>query len=1154
MTKALNKNIRRCIRDSLGRYIAILLIITLGVAFLTGLRLTRPAMTAVATDYIGETGLFDLRLISTLGFDRQDVEAARGVNGVTAAQGSVFADFLCQRDGEMPVYRAHMLTEGINTPKLTAGRMPAAANECLADAKRFREDMIGQTIVLSDENSGDTLERFTYRKYTIVGLANSPLYLSVERGTTTLGNGSLTGFVLIPEAGFQFEYYTELFIRADNDFALYSEEYDALMESLSADMEQVVLSCVTGRYETLRSDAEAELLRAEQTFSQEEADARQELLSAWRALEDARLQLEEGEAELEDGWQQLCDAKVLLDEGAEQMLSGYPSWNAALKAGWNTYYDGVAQFESGIADAEKQLTNAKFQLETLEQTWKSGQAELDEGWAVYNDYLVQWQAGYDQYAAGKAEFDANYAKNQQAIAENEQALAALEANKDNVSTWEYWSRRARLEATRIALELVKAGLDAYRQELDSAKQQLDEQYEILLQQRAPLDEAQAQLDYLHTNLQQGWCDYNTGMVQLSATKKEKQAQLDDAKAKLEQFEAGILDYETGLADYEAGREKLEEGWTEYRSGLEDYRQGEQTLESRLTDARSELDRGWEDLKKLETPTLYVLDRNTNTGYVTFESDSQIVDKLASFFPVFFFLIAALVCSTTMQRMVDEERTQIGTMRALGYSRGSILSKYLIYASSAASIGCLLGYFGGGYLFPLVIWIAYQLLYNIPGYICVYDPLLFVVALAASLLCSAGTAYIACRREMADTPANLIRPKTPSAGKRILLERITPVWRRLKFLHKVTLRNIFRFKKRMFMMILGIAGCTALVLTGFGIRDSVANIANFQFDDIQKYDIAVNCDRAIDDQWLQQIEGKYGGQMQAHAAALLCSGELSGSDGTKSVNFVVSDDKNITDIIDLHLDGEAVAYPGTGEVVLSQKLADLAGVKVGDRVTLSLGDQQRGEVTVTVAGLAENYVLNYVYLTGQTYDRLFGQDASPTCLLLRLQEGADVYDVAASLAGEDHVTSVSVTNDTRKTIDNMMKSLNYVVALVLCCAGALAFIVLFNLGNINITERVREIATIKVLGFHGRETGAYVFRENIILSCMGIVFGLPLGVALHAFVMSQITVDMVSFKVIVKPVSFVLTVLMVLLFTVICDLVLRRKLHRIDMAQSLKSVE
>lgn len=1165
MTKPFQKNIWRSITGSFGRYLAILLIIMLGVAFLTGLRLTRPAMIETATEYLEQTALYDLRLISTIGFDDDDVAAAAGCDGVTAAEGSVSTDFLWTVGDEDRVLHARTLTGSLNLPELQEGRLPQAANECVVDADRFSSDMIGQTIQISDHNDQDTLDLFAYREYTVVGLVHSPLYLDVDRGTSSLGDGTVDAFILIPAEGFDSEYYTELFVKCA-DYPLYSDEYDAVIDQLTLAVEDGVTASVQLRYNDLVADAEQEIADGQQELDDQRSeaqteldDARVELDDAWAQLEDARKELEEGQAELDAAKAELDAAKAELDAGAEQLQSGFTSWEGALEAGWAAYNDGQAQLDAAIAQGQQLLGERLYQMETAEQAYSDGMAQLEEGQAQYDQGLALWQQGYDQYQAGLAEYEANYAAYQAALEQYQQALEQFNAIKDTLSPEEAARQEAALEQTRLTLEQTAAALEAGKAELDAANEELTARKAQLDESAATLAESRQQLEELRATLDNGWEQYNAGVAELEEQQAAQQATLDSVRASLEQFQSGIDAYYDGLASYNDGVETIREGWQEYNDGLAEYQEGLAEYEDgaaefdqEIADAEQTLDDARAELADLEEPELYVLSRSeSNSGYITFESDSTIVQRLSTIFPIFFFLIAALVCSTTMTRMVDDDRTQIGTLRALGYSRGAILSKYLLYSGSAATIGCLLGYFGGGWLFPAVIWIAYKMLYNIPGFICTYDPALFAISLAASLLCSAGITYLSCRHEMRSTPADLIRPKAPSAGKRILLERFTPLWRRLKFLHKVSLRNIFRFKKRMFMMLLGIAGCTALVLTGFGIRDSVANIANYQFDDIQKYDLSVSTSDPIAQDWLDDIGADYGEAIDAQAVSLMSAGELTGSDATKSVYFVASDDEHITDIFDLHLDGQQIPYPGEGEVLISEKLSQLAGVRVGDTVEISISDEERAQVRVV--GLVENYVQNYVYMTGATYAGAFGS-YEPTTLLIRTVEGEDEYSLAASLSNESGVTSVSVITDTRNMIDNMMRSLDYVVALILASAAALAFIVLFNLGNINISERVREIATIKVLGFHARETGAYVFRENLILCCMGIVIGLPLGFGLHHFVMDQIQVDMVSFKYVVKPVSYLLTVVIVLLFSVVTDLILRRKIARIDMAESLKSIE
>lgn len=1149
MTKAFQKNIRRSITGSMGRYLAILLIIALGVAFLTGLRLTRPVMTATTSAYIEETALFDLRLLSTIGFDDSDIEAVSKVEHVTAAAGSTSTDFIVTQGDEELVYRAHMLTDAVNVPLLAAGNMPTRGDECLVDASRFSEDIIGQKITVEKTDEDCPL---AYETYTVTGLAYSPLYLSIERGTTSLGDGSLDAFLLIPPEGFDLEYYTEMYVKLDGTFALYSDEYETFVDDVSATVEDSALNAVETRFDDLVADGEAEIADGEKELAEKKAEAEQELADAKAELDDAAQEIADGEAELADAKAKLDDAKAQLDTGAAQIQPGFSSWQGALDAGWAQYYDGQEQLNSAIAAGQQKLDESYAQLTAGEDAYTEGKAQFDAGKAEYDGYAAQWADGWAQYSAALDAYNQNYADYTAGSEAYETKRAEFEAIRDTLPPETVAQIEAELEQTRITLEETGAALEAGKAQLDENGAQLTAQKEQLDATKAELDASEATLADTRAQLDTGWTQYNDGVAQLKAQQATQQAALADARSALIDFENGIASYEDGRKSYEDGVQSLEEGRAEYEDGRKEYEDGVAEFEAEIADAEAKLDDARKKLDDLDAPELHVLTRDTNTGYVTFESDSQIVEKLSALFPIFFFLIAALVCSTTMTRMVDDERTQIGTLRALGYSRAAVSGKYMLYAGSAATVGCLIGYFGGGYLFPYVIWVAYGMLYHIPGFVSLYDPVLFVISLLASLLCSAGVTFLACRYAMNSTPADLIRPKAPEPGKRILLERITPLWKRLKFLHKVSLRNIFRFKKRMIMMIFGIAGCTALVLTGFGIHDSVANIANYQFDDIQKYDLSVTYSDPLTDASLDAFETAYGSEVETDAAVLMGTGEMEGPKSTKSVYYIVSDDPDITEIIDLHRGDVAVPFPGDGEIVISEKLAELTGVRAGDTVTVSVSDTDKAELKV--AALVENYVQNYIYMTGKTYDQAFDDGFEATTLLIRKAEDADEYSLAASLSNDDGVASVSVVTDTRRVIDNMMQSLNYVVALVLASAGALAFVVLFNLGNINLSERVREIATIKVLGFHPRETGAYVFRENAMLSLMGIVVGLPLGILLHVFIMNQIKVDMVSFKYVIAPISYLLTVLFVLFCTVVTDLIMRRKIARIDMAESLKSNE
>ena len=636
-------------------------------------------------------------------------------------------------------------------------------------------------------------------------------------------------------------------------------------------------------------------------------------------------------------------------------------------------------------------------------------------------------------------------------------------------------------------------------------------------------------------------------------------QLELAELQLADGEAALADAGKQIEDAQAelteNRQKLTQAREELNQGQEEYRSAREEFEKQMAEAEQKIADAETDIAAIQKPRTYVLGRDTNVGYALFENDSSIVEGIANVFPVFFFLVAALVCMTTMNRMVEEQRTQIGVLKALGYGNGSIMGKYLFYAGSAALGGCAAGYFLGIFIFPLVIWKAYAMMYRLGNVVFVFDWLAALLCLGASLLCSMGTTWVSCRHTLKASAAGLMRPKAPKAGKRIFLERMGFLWNRLKFLHKVSIRNIVRYKKRLFMMVLGISGCTALLVTGFGVRDSVTSIADQQYEEIQTYQLNITLDdEAGENEALRQeiykVLDTLGGE---YTCAYETSLDLQTPEGPKSVNLIVAENPSeFGAYIDLHTpSGEAIPYPGPGEIVLCDKLAGKYRIKAGD--SLRLRSQDGPELSAVMSGVCENYIFNYAYVDRQTYEEALGPLTFKN-LYVNLPQEADVHEVSAALMNLEHVASVQVNADMLVRFSSMMSSMNYIVFVVIGCAAALAFIVLYNLNNINITERIREIATIKVLGFYRNETSSYVFRENTVLTAMGCALGLVLGKLLHIYVMHEVDIDMISFDVHVRPVSYLLSVLLTFAFTWIVNRIMAGKLNRINMAESLKSVD
>ena len=902
------KSVLRSIRGSLGRYLAILAIIALGVGFFAGLRVTELSILKTADAYIDELNLYDFRLVSTLGFTDEDVAAFSELKGVEVARGSVSADFIyVAEDGSEAVRHAHMLTEGVNGLDLVSGRLPASADECVLDAKYADESKLGTKIVLSDSNSQETFDTFAYDEYTVVGLCDAVTYMNFERGSTSLGNGSVSSYIYLLPEGFSTEYYTEIFLTIPAAGEIYSDAYEDAVEEMRGPVEALLEERAELRYQKIYGDAQAE-------------------------IDDAQAKLDEKKRELAD-----------------------------------------AQAETDAA-----------------------QAELD----------------------GK-----------------KQELAAMQA--------------------------------------------------MLTGDPAMLESAQAEID-------------------------SAQKELDDARVE--------------IADGQA----------------------------EIDDAQKELDEARAELADIEPATVYTLDRSSNLGCASLKNDTAIVSGVAKVFPLFFFLVAALVCITTMTRMVSEKRTENGVLKALGYGSGAIAGQLLFYAGSASVIGCVIGFLLGSRYLPMALWQVYRIMYSIQRPIAfVLDWKLFALCTALYLLCALGATWLVCRRDLRESSAQLIRPKAPTPGKRIFLERIGFLWKHIKFLHKVSIRNILRYKKRMFMMIVGIGGCTALLLTGFGIRDTIQPVVDRQYNEIEYFDASVSfvdaADETVQEKFIEQTAGVAGDIAFLHTQNVDAATE----NGNKAINLVVFTGE-LTDFVSLHDGKTAIDFPEEGEAVVNYRFASENDLSVGDTVEL-VGDDYKA-LTVTVSAIFDNYIYDYIYVSADTCTAQWGQAPECNTAYVNFAEGQEANAAGAVLLGADHVSHVTLTADMRTRVGSMLESLDYIVLIVLVCAGALAFIVLYNLTNITITERTREIATLKVLGFYQREQNSYVFRENIVLTGISALCGIPMGIALLRYVMAQIKISTIYFGCRLAWESYLLAVLITFAFTFIVDLALTSKTRRINMAEAMKAIE
>lgn len=1098
MNRSIIKLTKREIRSSLGRYLAIFAIIALGAGLFVGLRLSRPDFLETYNNYTNKTNFYDFRLVSTLGLTDEDIAEVKKMDGVKLAEGAVGADFLFNTaDEDNLIMMAQSIPENVNQIKLKAGRMPEKANECLADPDMYSKDDIGSTIKLSKDNSEQTFDTFAYDEYTIVGLADSVLYINMERGSSTLGNGSVKGYIYIPADGFSTDYYTDIYVCVESEGYVYSDEYEQSTQKYVDGLEKFMSERAVIRRDAIIDDAMSQLDDAKKQYEdgktqydaakaeydagyaeyvQKKSDTEAQLEQARKEIENAESMM--GNSSVIDQKQAELDAaKAELDKGQAEYERGLQQFNAKAKLAYGAVDEQIAYYENRISDKQNDIAAQNAEIESL------------------NAQLAEAQANGDSLKARLIEWKIKTANDR--------------ISRDNADIERY---NERLEVHRQKRAEVDAELEPYRKQLEDAKAQLDAGY-------AQIESGQAELDAAREMI-------SSGGAQLEAAKKQ----------------------------YEQGKAEAERGFAEAEKELASGKAQLDAAKAELDKGAAELDSAEKQIKNINHADTYVLDRDTNAGYVCFESDTNVVQSVASVFPVFFFLVAALVCLTTMTRMIADQRTQIGIMKALGYSSGAIIGKYMFYSGSATVFGCIFGIAAGSFAFPAVVWFGYGLIYNLSGLTFTMNWPLALGITAANLLVTLLVTWYCCAKELKCAPADLIRPKAPEAGKRILLERIPTVWNDMSFMQKVSARNIMRYKKRIFMMLLGIGGCTALVLTALGLNDTIQNVVTRQYDDIILYDYEITMAYDMNEEEQEIFFSDAGDDIKDAMFLYRGLAEVSGGDAIKNATLTVTDGKKLCKYIDLSYDGEPIDYPGRGEAAINYNLArQLGGIEVGDEIKLTTSEKK--ELTVTVSALFDNYVDSFVFISPETCEEQLGEVPEYKSALANAPDGADINRCAEALTHDvDGVRGVTLSVDTKARMSSMMDGLLVVVAAIILCAGLLAFIVLYNLTNINISERIREIATLKVLGFYPNEAAHYVFRENLILTGAGSVFGLGLGVALHAFVMNAIKVDMMYFKPHISFLSFAVSIAITFVFAMIVNAIMRRRIDNIDMAGALKSIE
>jgi len=1151
MKSAAVKDILREIWRTRNRFLSIFAIVALGAGFFSGLKAVCPDMLATGDEYFAGQNLLDIRLVSTYGFNENDMEAIRGVEGVRSILPSYSKDVFVKNNGNANILAKVMALPddtlpdyadaSVNQVVLLDGRLPESADECVIEqnAQMPVDFEIGDVVSVYTGDPDDPLEDSLARSsWTVVGVIRSPRYISFERGSTDIGNGNLNTYIMVDAENFTMDVFTEVSVTLEDtaDVSAFSDAYEDAVENYEDTFEALADIREEERYGEIQqeaddeiADAERELEGGELTANEDLRDARVELYEAKQELRDARTELDDGWVKYHDGEAELADAKEefadKIADAEEELADGQKK----IDDGWDEYDDGLDEYKEGV----KKLERSKEQLEDAE-------AELDAGIA---------ETGFSSLD----EFEA-YLNTQQSTLDTERQQLDLQETQVRQA---YAAGLIGEEELNTSL----AEIAGYRQQLDAAQTELSGYFDNL----DTMKSSQAQIDA-------GWEEYEKGLIKLEDARDElaeARRTLRDAEEELEQ---GRLDLEEARADGQKeiddaekeladSYQELTDGEEDYADGLKQYEDGKQEYEDakadadeELADARQKIDDAKEELADLKKPVWYVLDRNDDPGYSTYDGDAHRIEAVAKIFPLFFFLVAMLVCLTTMTRMVEEKRTEIGTYKALGYHRGQIASKFLIYASAASIAGAAVGIAAGTVVFPEVIYNAYSLMYIMPGLELVPDWGLWAVVTAVCLACTAFAAIWACDLELRSQPAELMRPKAPKPGKRVFLESVGFIWKRLSFLKKVTVRNIFRYKRRIFMTVIGIAGCTALTLTGFGLYSSIGRIMDRQYSSVFLYDLTTSLDENATEAEKEEVYEvlEESPIAEKNLPVYEKSAEVG---GVSEVYFLVFEDgSEAPQFISFHerVSGEELSLSDDG-VLITEKLSEKLGLSVGDSITFTADGEQ---VAVPISGITENYVLHFIYMTGTCWERYTGETPEPNAVLTIMSDSGEEAQntLASELIQKDAVLALTFSRDSKASFADTVGKLNYVVALIILSAATLALTVLYNLTNINITERTREIATIKVLGFYDRETSAYVFRESLLLSLFGDAAGLWLGVYLHRFVISVAETDTVMFGRDLPAWCFFAAFMTTILFTFLVDWIMYFRLKKISMVESMKSVE
>ncbi len=1218
--KALRKDFFMEIKTSFGRFMSIFFIVAIGVAFFSGIRATEPDMRYSGDAYFDEKKLFDIQVISTLGLTEEDVRALKKVDGVEKVEYGYSVDALCLANDSQQAVHIMSILPTMNLLTVEEGRLPEKKDECVVDVDYLGTSgyRIGDQITFTSGTEDAITDSLAVDTFTIVGTVSSPCYIGFHRGSTTIGTGNIAGFISVPEESFSMEVYTELYASVKGAAGLleFTDPYAERVEEVKEHVESIREEREDARYQEIIDEANEELDDAKKELEDGKKEAEKELGDAKKKLDDGRKQLNDGKKKISDSEAELEKSRADLISGqseVDQNRAELNRQNALLNEKIEEYNQHVEEYNGQLEEYNKKLAEFNQQLDEFnekkeefnekKQEYEQGRAEYEQGLREYNrtKQLLEEQSaeleagsraveeGFAKLQAGESELAEAKAKRSELEAqlntlinsgaadapENQEELAKLNGSikvlteqitiAENTRT-KLQKNQAELAAGKIELENGKAQLAAGKAELDAAAPQLEEARLQIEAAQVQIDDAQAQFDEGQAQLEDGdrqlkdaKAQLDDALAQLEDGKKQIQSgrdQLDDAQA---QINDGWYQLEQGQIKLADARAELAEKEQELADAEKKYQEAKEEAEDEIADGEKKILDAEDEISKIEHAKWYINDRDDLPEHAGYGENADRMRAIGEVFPVLFFLVAALISLTTMTRMVEEQRTQIGTLKALGYERHSIAGKYLGYACLATVTGSVVGVLFGEKAFPYIIITAYGIMYeHIPNVVIPYDMYYALLASAAALACTLLATIFSCYRELREQSAELMRPPAPKQGKRVLLERVPFIWSRLNFTWKATVRNLIRYKKRFFMTIFGIGGCMALLLVGFGLKDSIFDIGYLQYHELQIYDgdIILNEDASTKEKKQAYETLAEDPRVDQTELNLLKQVTISSGSGKKDVYLNVPEDVELFPQFVIHRDRitkEVYTLDDEG-VILTEKMAKRLQVEVGD--TIRIKDDAKGEIEVKISSICENYMQHYLYMTPSLYEEVHGRAPEYNSIYFTMKEGKEqeLEDVGESVLKEKGALSASYTKDIEAQLDDMLVSLNIVMVVLVISAGMLAFVVLYNLNNINITERKRELATLKVLGFYPGEVAQYVYRENVILTVLGAFAGMVLGKFLHQFVIVTVEIDSAMFGRNIDVSSFIYGFVITVGFSAFVNGVMYFKLKKINMVESLKSVE